>query len=103
MSNKIHNAADADAVKKAEELKKIRRDQDIDDIKKILSRPEGVRFFRKLLTDGMIFHTTMTGNSWTYFKEGRRDFALQIFNDVCEARPEKVPELLVSSNGEGEN
>jgi hypothetical protein len=90
-----HNAADEKKVKDAAKKQKNERDQQLEDIKDILARPAGLRFFRRMFDDASIFSTTFTGNSHTFFREGARNLALMYFNDVCEASPERVAELMI--------
>lgn len=90
-----YNAASEKQVKKAIQKDKNERDQQLEDVKDILSRPSGVRFFRRLLTDASIFSTTFTGNSYTFFNEGARNLALRYFDDICTATPERVAELVI--------
>lgn len=74
---------------------KLERLQYIEDIKEILSTKAGKRFFNKYFSDSMIFVTTFTGNSETFFNEGKRSVGLRLFYDVIEARPELLLELAV--------
>lgn len=85
-----------DAAQQADEVRKL-REQQLEDIKTLLAMPAGLRFFKRLLTEGKMFTTTFTGNSNTFFLEGHRNLALKFFGDVCEAAPEKIPELIVDS------
>jgi len=88
---KPHRAQDPAAVKQAEEDAKLRRQQELVDVEKLLKTSEGLRFFRRIFTDGHVFSTTFAGNApITYFKEGERNLALKYFNDVCEAAPEAI-------------
>lgn len=96
-----YNAADERKVKDREKKSKNQRDQEIEDIRDILSRPSGVRFFKRLMLKGQMFRTTFTGNSHTFFLEGHRNFALEFFGDACEACPEKVADLVKADNTEG--
>ena len=95
-----YNAADNKKVKDKEKDLKNERDQELEDIKEILSRPSGVRFFRRLFEEGKIYSTTFTGNSYTFFNEGHRNLALMFFGDVCEAAPNKVAELMINKKEE---
>lgn len=95
-----YNAADEKQAKKVAQKEKNERDQQLDDIKDILSRPSGKRFFRRLLDDGKIFATTFTGNSYTFFNEGARNLVLKYFDDLCLAAPDKVAELMVKEKHE---
>lgn len=89
-----HNAGDEKQVDKREKKQKSLRDQELEDIKDILSRPSGVRFFRRMMRKGHMFQTTFTGNSQSFFLEGHRNFMLEYFGDVCEAVPNKISELV---------
>ncbi|GAI75301.1 unnamed protein product, partial [marine sediment metagenome] len=74
--------------------------QELVDIKSIISRPEGIRFFKRLMVLGKVFQTTFTGNSQTYFLEGHRNLALMIFHDIVDAAPDKIADLLVDKDEE---
>lgn len=74
---------------------KINIKQNIADLKEILDTNAGMRFFKSFLIDGNMFSTTFTGNSYSYFLEGRRALALKVFSDICQAAPEKVHELMI--------
>lgn len=89
-----YNASDEIQVEQREKEAKNERDQELEDIKTVLKTPAGLRLFKRLMEKGHIFNTTFTGNSQTYFLEGHRNFALLLFNDVCEAIPEMVVELM---------
>ena len=92
-----HNAANAESVEESEKKIKRERDQELEDIKHILSTAHGVRFFRRFLEEGSVFSSTFTGNSQTFFLEGKRSFALKYFSDICEASPEKVAEIMIKA------
>ena len=90
-----HNAADGELVKAAIKKAEDERKQELEDIKFLLNRPSGIRFFKRLMEKGSVFGTSFTGNSHTYFNEGHRNLALIFFNDICEAAPEKVREIII--------
>ena len=56
-----------------------------ENIKTILSTRAGQEFFKDFFIMAQLFGRTMTGNSWTYFWEGRRDMANQIWTEVIKA------------------
>ena len=101
MTTKEYNAADAEQVKQAREQVKQERDQELEDIKYLMETAQGVRFFKRLFEKGRIFHTSFTGNSQTFFLEGHRNLALQFFNDVALACPEKIAELMENEEEKG--
>lgn len=105
MSEAITNL---DQKNKRDQKNKNKQDQYYEDIKEILSRPSGVRFFKSLFEYGFIYQTSFTGNSQTFFNEGHRNFALKFFNEICIASPDKLPELIIrkpdfDDNAEDEN
>ena len=46
--------------------------------KKVLSTPDGKVVFNELMEMCMVFRPTMTGNSYTYYNEGKRSVGLEI-------------------------
>lgn len=95
MGGESYNAADERRVKDAAKKNSNERETELNDIKDILSRPSGMRFFKRMLADGHMFSSTFTGNSQSFFLEGHRNFMLKYFGDVCEACPEKVAALVI--------
>jgi hypothetical protein len=96
------SAADDAQVAKREDVLKRQRLSDLDDVRRIVKTPEGLRFFRRLLDIGKVFQTTFTGNSNTYFLEGHRNLALKFLDDIAEAAPECIPELMKKQENEDE-
>lgn len=68
--------------KETAEDRRRRREQELNDIRTVLSTREGRRFVWRLLSIGSLFQTTFTGNSNTFFLEGHRNLALLILHDV---------------------
>ncbi len=95
-----HNAANPQSVEEKEKIARAEADQIKEDIRDIISTDAGLRFFRRLVEDGHIFHSTFKNSGWTAFYEGERNIALRYFNDICEAAPHKVAELMIKK---GEN
>ncbi len=66
------------------------RNEEVADMKYILSRPEGLRFVSRLMDKGHIFASAFTNNGVTSYKEGQRDFVLaNVLDVVIEADPFK--------------
>lgn len=93
----VYNASDEKTVADKAEREELNQKQQLEDIKTLASIPAGVRFFRQLLADGHVFTTSFTGNSTTFFLEGHRNLALQVFGKICEAAPQIVAELVVKT------
>ena len=92
---KKHIASNENDVSESEKEAKLERTQEIEDLKRILKTPHGIRFFQRFLIEGKVFNSTFTGNSNTFFLEGKRSLALKVFNDICEASPDKIAEIMV--------
>jgi len=103
MKKEDYNAADEKQVKEQKEKVENERKQELEDIKTILKHPAGVRFFRRLMEQGSVFCTTFKGNSQSFFLEGHRNLALIFFNDICEAAPNKVADIMIKSKEEKNN
>lgn len=57
------------------------------DMKNLLSTEAGRSIIWAIMSRCDIFGTSMTGNSQTYFKEGRRSVGLEIMAEVIAADP----------------
>lgn len=90
-----YNAGDETKVRDLEQKRKNDRDQELEDVRFLVSVPAGKRFLRRLFTEGRILRTTFTGNSQGFFLEGQRNLALRFLSDICEAAPESVAEILI--------
>ena len=94
-TKKQHNITSEKDAKNQEDKDVKKREMELADISAILNTQDGIRFFKRLMEEGMIFRTTYTGNSNGYFNEGRRSLVLKFFDDICEACPEKIPVLIM--------
>ncbi len=78
---------------KKKELHEIWRKKELDDFKKVLSIPEGRRVLWRILEEAHVFKTTFTGNSTTFFNEGKRSIGLMVLDEVMKASPEKFQQM----------
>ena len=69
-------------------LHKTVHDELMEDIRKVCSKPEGVRLINKILGLTGVFRSAMTGNSMTYYNLGQNDLGFKIFEWLTEAAPE---------------
>jgi len=67
-------------MKKTDE--QVARDNEINDLKTVMDTAAGRRLMWRLLASAKIFQTCFTGNSTTYYNEGRRDLGLEFFADI---------------------
>jgi hypothetical protein len=58
------------------------------DLRKVLGGPEGRRFVWRLMSEAGVFRSSFTGNSETFFREGKRNIGLMILGDVMVAQPD---------------
>lgn len=65
-----------------------RRNLEKEDLRKILDTAEGLRFLWRVLEASGIYRTTFTGNSTSFFNEGRRSIGLEIKADLMEVDPD---------------
>lgn len=73
---------------KIEELEQTERRRENSDLRKVLSTPEGRRFIWKMLGRAGVFRSSFTGNSHTFFNEGKREIGLGLFEDVMTINSE---------------
>jgi len=92
--NQQYNAADPQSVARQQEKATLARKQELEDIRAMLETPAGIRFFRRMVREGKVFSTSMTGNSWTYFNEGARNLVNRYLADVTAVAPGKIILLL---------
>lgn len=89
MSDETFNAADETQVKERSKKELRGRDRELADIRAVLSTHHGRRFFWRYLAECGVFRTSFTGNSTTFFNEGKRDIGLRLMADLMEAAPEQ--------------
>jgi hypothetical protein len=73
----------ADAARLRGELK-TRQD---DDLRTVMGTEQGRRFIWDLLGDAGVYRTSFTGNSETFFNEGKRQIGLSILGRITEVCP----------------
>lgn len=64
------------------------------DLNKIMTIPEGRRFLWYALGLGGVYTSSFTGNSETFYLEGRRSVSLNLIADLNEADPRHYIKLL---------
>lgn len=93
----IEQAQDAEREQHAA-LAKAQREAE--DFKWVVSTEQGRRFIWDLLAFTGIYRSSFTGNSQTFFNEGRRDVGLKVLGMVNEHAPEAyVTMLKENANG----
>lgn len=85
MSDNLANEQD---VKRRDQKAKLGRERELSDLRVVLSTREGRRFIWRYLCESGVFRTSFTGNSYTYFNEGRREIGIRLMADIDAAQPE---------------
>ena len=76
--------------KRSEEMRQIEQD----DLKHLLKDPHGFRFIQRIMDRSKIMSHCFTGNSGTYFNEGRKSVALEVFVDIQAVAEEVSPTII---------
>lgn len=88
-----YDAGDEGQVKKKKTKAQIHKEQDKEDLKEILLSPGGRRFLWKLLEECGVYKISFTGNSHTFFNEGKRQIGLRLIEDIFDASPNAYTEM----------
>jgi hypothetical protein len=83
----MKNASDPSQVKNAKVNEKLRRDQELNDVRSVLGTIQGRRLLWKYLELCGVYKTSFTGSSETFFLEGQRNVGLKILGDIMDADP----------------
>jgi hypothetical protein len=102
MKDLVRNASDEEQVKEAADAEKRARRRELEDVKFILTHPQGRRFIWRYLA---LCDRTSADNSgsWTYFKEGERNIANMIKADVIQADPQALLKMMMENSKERDN
>jgi|6_EtaG_2_1085325.scaffolds.fasta_scaffold02539_5 hypothetical protein len=97
----VGNAADPSQVRKAKCDEEFLRDQELSDMRDILRNKEGRRYLLRTLKRCHVYKTSFTGNSTTFFNEGKRDIGLRILADITEGSPDLYAVMMQEGQEEG--
>ena len=79
---------------KLEAKNRRRREKELGDIRKLLSTPEGRRFYWRVLSKCGVFHSSWTGDTnQTLVNEGKREIGIVFLDDLLEASPNVFAQL----------
>jgi len=100
---KFYNAGDErDVENKCKEISNKRLEY-LEDLRNIIALAAGKRFFKKFFDEIMVFGISFTGDSKTFFNEGKRSVGVRLLHDITEATPEFLTELLIRRNDDNGN
>ena len=86
---------DAEIQRRTDEIELAKKYQDI-----FLGSEHGKEVLDDLLAKCHVFHTSMTGNSWTYFREGERNVGLYIMDQLNANYYEALKKIEVSTTSD---
>lgn len=64
------------------------------DLNAVLNTPEGQRVLFEVVSRCGVFQKSFTGNSETFFREGKRVIGLSVIDDIQVHAPEKLAPFL---------
>lgn len=68
----------------------LRRERELDDVAWLMSEDRGRRFMFRILELAMVYRSSFTGNSQTFFNEGRRIIGTTLLTDMTDAGLEEL-------------
>lgn len=88
------NVADPEQVKEAERRERRSIDRESRDFRAIMETQPGRRFIARLLDYCGFQRSSFTGNSATFFNEGKREVALKLWADINRICPDLYMQML---------
>lgn len=88
------STADSTDTLDADAKAQLQRKREIEDFKWLVGHKQGRRLLWRLLSMTGVFTSSMTGNSQTFFNEGRRDIGLQLMAEVNEHSLEAFVQMM---------
>lgn len=70
------------------------------DLRAILKLPEGRRLVWSMLEEGRVFQSSFTGNSETFFNEGKRAVGLVLLGRILAVKPEAFQQMTLEHASE---
>jgi len=100
MGSNHQSASDEGSIKEAAKKEKNTRLTELADTKAIMESKGGRRFVWRQLSLAGIYRTSFTGNSHTFFNEGKRQMGLYLLADVMEAGPDLYLKMTQENKGD---
>tara|TARA_R100001377_G_C3192779_1_gene111300 strand:- start:2296 stop:2610 length:315 start_codon:yes stop_codon:yes gene_type:complete len=93
-----YDAGDPAHVKRKKTRAQIKREGENEDIKQVLETQSGRNYIWKLLTSCGIYKSSFTGNSTTFFNEGKRSIGLEMLEDILKTVPNAYAKMSAENN-----
>lgn len=84
----VRNAADADQVKRASKREQFAREEEMDDLRVVMSTMQGRRFLWERLGKLGVNKSVFVTSSEIYYRAGRQDAGHQLLADILDADSE---------------
>ncbi len=91
------NIGDKEAVTDKARKARMTRKTELEDMRELLNHPAFRRFLWRMLSRFGVFRLSYTGNSETFFNEGRRNEGLWLISEIASADPQAVGAILGQS------
>lgn len=95
----VQNAADENQVREAAKREKLRIEQASADLKFLLATEQFRRWAWDHLEFCKVFHQIFTGNSETFFNDGKRVVGLKLLKEITEAAPGAYLQMIKDNQG----
>lgn len=95
----VTNASNVKQVKNASIKERFSRRQQIEDLRAILSSPNGRRFLWRYLDECGVFRSSYDASgSKVYFNEGIRNVGNKLLSEITEANPKAFAEMMFENS-----
>ncbi|MFZ8932380.1 MAG: hypothetical protein ACO2ZP_00585 [Bacteriovoracaceae bacterium] len=68
--------------------------QNEDDLRFIVNQPQGIRYFSRMLEMANTQSSIMTGNSYTYYHLGKKEFAEHLISEIKALDKDKFIKII---------
>lgn len=93
----MKNAADPQQVKEAASVEKRVTERELKDFRAVMETPAGRRLVANLLDFCGFQKSSFTGNSTTFFNEGKREVALELWRRINVVAPDLYVQMLADA------
>ena len=84
-------------VKQKKTKAQLNRERELEALRNILSTYDGRAFLWRLLEECGIYTSSFTGNSTTFFNEGKRHVGLWTLNEIMDVNPNSYQQMRVEA------
>jgi hypothetical protein len=96
-----YNTANSSSVRRARKSEKIRRDEELEDLRIVMKTKPGRRLLWRMFGECGIFSSSFTKDPHTTnFNEGKRSIGLFLLTEVGEADPKAMSVMMTEARGE---